>query len=423
MTDLKTLEQRSAILRAELSSLAQADEPDNELIKSALSEQETVSLQLAALIAADGHIEPDPDGDGEEKELDKLIARASMHNYMERAAVGREVTGAEKELNQAIKCEKEGGFPLMMLAPREGERIERADAKTSITGDTTVTPSSWIERLFAGSVLSHLMIKPTMVMPGVRNYPLVTSSIAAKSLGKSEAQDAQEYAISTTELAPVRCAANVIYSEEDQYKIPGLSQHIMTEISGALVDAMSKEIVNGADDSSSATLIEGILESSTPLKFDGTSDGNLTTATPANDVLKNLLKLVDGIYAKMPSDLRVLVSTVLYSYWGSLLSTGTSPRQFFTEILSDQKSIMAEGTDHISEIGTSGGAVGDSYAIISKKRGIAGASACPVWAEGTVIRDSFSASTAAETRIVLSSYWNFKVIRDANFLVRRFARS
>ena len=62
------------------------------------------------------------------------------------------------------------------------------------------------------------------------------------------------------------------------------------------MNTMHGELINGADDSSNATLIEGLLESQTAKKIDGTADAALTSASSGNTVIQGFESLVDGIY-------------------------------------------------------------------------------------------------------------------------------
>ena len=82
---------------------------------------------------------------------------------------------------------------------------------------------------------------------------------------------------------------------------------------------------------------------------------------------------VDGIYAVNTSDLRALFSPEARAFIGSLTDASTNaPRHYMSDLLQLVKRVPIMGTDHISEIASSGDGAGDSYFIVSKGRGLAG---------------------------------------------------
>ena len=101
-----------------------------------------------------------------------------------------------------------------------------------------------------------------------------------------------------------------------------------------------------------------------------------------------------------------------------------APRGYVLDVFDERlKGIPVMATDHISELGTSGNVAGDSYAIVSKARGLAGSYAFPVWSAADLVTDVWSDAQKGIVRLTLTAYYNFKVIRDANFAIRRLARS
>lgn len=418
-----------------LLELAGVDEPtedqnkEREEIRSKLVELEDRRLSAIEgeqVDQSDTEMELDAEG----RERARLEERASFANYLMAGYEERAVDGAEKELNDAMGI-KHGSFPLSMLAPKDDRRdgfdrngIEtRADAVTSLSIDTAQRPRSFLDRLFKGSAVQHLGISPTSVPAGVDAYPVTTGGVTAQTVTKGTKKEAEEFTATVETLKPLRCSASVIYSKEDAHRIPQLEDAIRRDMRNAFVDAMSNEVINGVDGASNATVITGLVETGTPLKIDGTADGNLSAASTGTQIVSGFLSLVDGIHAQTPGDLRALVAPELMAYMGSLTDGSTNaPDQYITDILS-RKGVSVMATDHISEIGTSGDAAGDSYAVISRGRGLAGAVQMPVWAGASLIVDPYSRTQQGEILLTLVSFWNFAVVRDSNFALRRIARS
>ena len=366
--------------------------------------------------------------DGEAREIYQLEGKVSLSNYI-RASMG-EVTldGAESEFKAAMHT-ADGQIPLAAITPRDdgldSDTQIYADAVTATTATTLTRPKGWLDRLFAGEAASHLGIRPVSVQPGEEVYPLTTGGPVGGAIAKGTKRDSEAVTIdASNKLSPVRCTAAVKFHRQDVLRVPGFEQAIRRDLQAALMDTMHKEIINGADDANNATLIEGLLESQTALKIDGTTDAALAAATAGNDVIEGIESLCDGIYSRQTSDLRILFAPEMRSYLGSLTDTSTNaPRGYVLDVLRTVKNIPIMATDHISEIGTTGDAAGDSYAVLSKARGLAGSYAFPVWANADLITDVWTGAQSGTVTLTLVGYYNFKVIRDANFAVRRLARS
>ena len=359
--------------------------------------------------------------DAEEKELYRLEGEVSLSNYV-RSAMG-EITldGPEAEFKAAMKS-ADGQIPLAAITPHDElvNEDQYADAVTATTGTTLTRPKGWLDRLFAGEAASHLGIRPMAVQPGEEVYPLTTGGPVGGATAKGTKKDAEAVTIDVSnKLSPERCTASVHFHKQDVLRVPGFEQAIRRDLQMALMNTMHSEIVNG-----SAGLIEGLTGSQTPLKIDGAADGALSSATTGNDVIEGIEGLCDGIYARQTSDLKVLFAPEMRSYLGSLTDASTNaPRAYVLDILRAVKDVSVMATDHISELGTSGNAAGDSYMIASKARGLAGSYAFPVWTSADLITDVWTGAQSGLVKLTLVGYYNFKVIRDANFAIRRLARS
>ena len=366
--------------------------------------------------------------DGEDREIYQLEGKASLSNYI-RSAMG-EITldGAEAEFKAAMKA-GDGQIPLAAITPRDDGLVpdaqNYADAVTATTATTLTRPKGWLDRLFAGEAAGHLGIRPMSVQPGEEVYPLTSGGPVGGAIAKGTRRDTEAVTIdASNKLSPVRCTAAMKFHRQDVLRVPGFEQAIRRDLSAALMNTMHGEIINGADDASNASLIEGLLESQTAKKIDGTTDAALTAATTGNDVIEGIESLCDGIYARQTSDLRILFAPEMRSYLGSLTDASTNaPRGYVLDVLRTVKDIPVMATDHISELGTSGNAAGDSYAVLSKARGLAGSYAFPVWANADLITDVWTGAQSGIVTLTMVGYYNFKVIRDANFAIRRLARS
>ena len=212
----------------------------------------------------------------------------------------------------------DGQIPLAAILPRDDSPIatdeKYADAVTATTGTTLTRPKGWLDRLFAGEAASHLGIRPMSVQPGEELYPLTSAGPVGGATAKGTKRDAEAVTIDVSnKLSPVRCAASVHFHKQDVLRVPGFEQAIRRDLTAAIMNTMHGEIING----DTGSLIEGLLESQTPLKIDGAANAALTTATTGNDVIEGIEGLCDGIYARQTSDLKVLLAPEMRAYLGS----------------------------------------------------------------------------------------------------------
>ena len=276
--------------------------------------------------------------DGEEKELYALESKVEMANYIRQAMGQITLDGAEAEFNEAMKT-ADGQIPLAAILPRDDSPIvtdeKYADAVSATTGTTLTRPKGWLDRLFAGEAASHLGIRPMSVQPGEEVYPLTSAGPVGGAVAKGTKRLAEAVTIDTTnKLSPVRCAASVHFHKQDVLRVPGYEQAIRRDLTAALLSTMNGEVING----DTGSLIEGLLESQTAKKIDGTADAALDAATSGNDVIEGFEGLCDGIYARATSDLRVLLAPEIRSYLGSLTDGSTNaPRGYVLDVLRHSK--------------------------------------------------------------------------------------
>ena len=416
---------------AELTKKDDLTEGETTEMKSLTDGYDALETKYRASIVAEQAEEEEhkaeTEPDGEQKELYEIEKQACLLDFIKDQTGDQKLDGASKEFAEAFKAQDKE-IPFAVFAPKEDELEERqfADAVTATDGTTLTRPRSFLERIFAGEAASHLGIRPQAVPVGQEVYPVITAGASGGALPKGTERDSEAVTADLAKkLSPVRCAAQVKFHRQDAFRIPGWEEAIKRDLRESVMNTMHKEIINGADDSSNSSLIEGLLESQTPtlLKDNGT-DAVQGTATTGAQVIAGFEGLVDGIYARSTSELRALMAPEARSYLGQIADASTNaPRNYILDQLRHVKEIPIMATDHISELGTTGDAAGDSYVIVSKQRGLMGSFALPVWENARILVDYWSESEFGLIKMVLEAYYNFLVIRDDNFAIRRIARS
>ena len=406
--------------------LAEIDEPTDEHRAEAKALMgKSKSLEERYQLALVGEAEEDKaaaaSGDvnitAEDRELMGMETRASLGRYFDSVIEERALDGVELELNQALKIDKPGRFPLRLLAPPPGQEIEhRADAETSLAFSNAVRPTSWTQRLFRASVMGDLGIMPTMMEPGASSHVITTAGGAGATVAKGATSDAVAYTATPETLTPERHSLAYLVHSVDMYRIPDMNENLRADLASAIVDSMGNEVLNGSPD---AKTITGILNDVTPLTISGSADAALSGATSAQDLVKGAMTLVDGRHAVDPSELRMLVSPECFAYFMSLVDSGGNNLRgpVLANLRTSMFGLQSKATDFISVTSDAD----EYYVVFSRLRGLASSSALPIWADGEIQTNPYSNENTGQTKIRISAFWNFKVLRASSFPVRRVA--
>lgn len=364
-----------------------------------------------------GHDAPD----AEARELYKLYGRSSVGRYVQYAAEGRSLTdGPERELNDGLEILGDSRMPLAMLLDTEDRRgrlqdrtEDRADMVTDITANTMQRPDRWLPRVFEGTASQFLGITRRSVS-GLAAFPVIGSGASAETVGKGTVKDAETFGLSVETLDPQRISARYVFSREDAARLGMMFEDSMrSDLRMALANAMDDEIING-----SGTLIDGLLDE-TPLTISGAADGPITGATTGMQVANGLAGLIDGRYAMTMSDIRASFNPGFYGYMRTLPIAFTNTDGYLSTWFEMEKTaVMAAG--HIGEVT---GQAGESYLIASLAKGLSGAAVSAVWDSVELIRDPYTEAAKGQVAVTLCGLHNFKVLRSANFAIRRVAKS
>lgn len=359
----------------------------------------------AAVTAED---EPKPteteqrDEDAEAREVRELRAKIGLGDYAVAAIEKRAVEGAAAEYNAALKIGAHR-FPLQLLAPEE----ERATTNT----DTRVTPSRWLDRLFAEAAARRLGITFESVDPGVASYPVTTAGASGAQRGRSEAAADAAWTIGTTELKPTRNAVRAVFSTEDALRNPGLQNALERDLRMALMDAVDKTVFLGDD---------GANENSADIT--GLTGAAITeqTITQTNKVkgpetLTAFTGLVDGIHAMSLGDLRVVAAVGAWRLWESTVINSAADNMTLAAFLRGAGLSWSARGD--IETAT---ANGDFGAFVGRGRGIEGAGLAAVWRDGMLITDPYTGAAKGEIALTMNYQWAFGLPRAANFARVKF---
>ena len=411
MTDAQRVQLAAAEARKELRALALNDDASAEAIAEATKKVDSLEARAAILPAAEA-AENGPDKvtteDAEGREFRRLQGRVEVRRYIGAAMDGKGVDGAEAEYNGALKMGA-GSFPLRLLAP---ERETRATTNV----DAGATQGTWLDRLFADTAAAHLGISFRSVGPGVAAYPVTTAGASAAQRGRAEAAADANWTVGVTEVKPSRNAVRAVFTSEDAARLRGLEDSLRRDLRAALTEGIDKTIFLGDSGANeNAGDITGLQTHASVNEV----EINQTNKVTAGNTLALFVGLIDGTYAAMLNDLRIVAAVGAAKLWeGTILAVDAETASVFKTL-----------AGFLREAGLSwkvrGGietatAAGDFGGFIGLGRGIAGAAVAPIWDNAKLIRDPYTGAAKGEVSLTLQTLWGFALPRAANFRRLKF---
>ena len=408
MTPIQVLEIRAGEIRKRLSDIGSRAELDDEvrseleILKVEYSDND--AKRAAITIAGDAPATPVETTSAEGRELVELRSQVDFGKYVAAAMAGNGVIdGPEREYNQHLGI-ADNYFPMELLAGKYEERAKR-------DGDAEASQGTWLDRVFNDTAAQRVGISFRPVAPGVSAFPVTTAGGSPVQRGRTEAVSESTYTVAVTDMKPARRSVHGIYSIEDDMRLPGLSDAIERDMRMAMVESVDRAIFNGDTGANENTA------DITGMKTAGIGESTLTQTNKvkADETLKLFLALVDGNYAGMLGDLRVVTSVGANVLWYGSIHNSTADNQTIAQFL------MASGLSWMARGGIdTNTANGDFGAYVGRGRGIEGAGIAAVWEQGQLIRDPYSGASKGEVQLTLNYLWALAFARTANFARLKF---
>ena len=373
---LRTTETRSAEQDTRLTAL------DGELT-AAESEFQTAS---DALLTEQTTTTAPGGEDTEARERRELCVRANVGDVYGALLEKRQTDGATAEAQAAHGCAP-NQIPLAMLAAPTEVR-----AVTPTPGASQTEQAETIQPVFATGSGSFLGIdRPTVAM-GQAVYPVFKTrpSVGGPHTGSTDAPDTTG-AFDADLLPPKRISAAFIYRRTDSMQFSGMDSALRMALNSGLQEKLDYEAIAGAD---------GLLNGS------NLGNHNVTAATTFALYLSQFLfSRVDGRYAGMKSDIRVLMGSATYGHAGGVYQSSA-----YKSALSalEQESGGVRVSAHVPAVASN-----RQNAVV--RLGMRRDMVQPVWGAVTIIVDEVTLSGKGEIEVTAVLGMNTKILRAAGF--------
>ena len=393
MTNLQRLELRASEIRSRLNELSGIE--TGELTSEHRSEIDTLSVEYAdverqkraAILAGDvpETPEPEPKG-GEKREIADLLERAEIASYLRAAASGNPVSGAERELRQAVLGDDadEMLMPMDMLLPLSGELETRADAVTNVDSAIQHSQQNIIGRIFAETAGAYLGVQRPSVGVGETHYYALNGGASADVRSDGVSKDAEIATFTSKAVEPVRLTARYLWGIETTARIRGFEEALRADIRDVMGDKLDALALNGqAAVNNVSPVIEGIIAQLA-------NPENPTIAATWDDYLSLYPARVDGKTSMDGLNVRLLVNPDTYRHAHGL-QIATSGELLGRELPTGRFRASANMPATAATIAT----------LLSYTASARVGFVQPVWRGITLIRDVYS--KASEGQIALTA--------------------
>ena len=388
------IQKRQSTLRGEFNGLRAVEtrsaEQDGRLtaLDGELTASETEFQTAADALMTEQTTAAAPTGeDAEARERRELCVRANVGDVYGAILEKRQTDGATAEAQAAHGCAP-NQIPLAMLAAPAEVR-----AVTPTPGASQTEQAETVQPVFATGAGAFLGIDRPSVPPGQSVFPVLTSrpTVGGPTALSTDAPDTTG-AFDADLLPPKRIQAGFIYRRSDAMQFPGMDSALRMALNGGLQEKLDLDAIAGDD---------GLLT--------GTNlpNNNVSAITTFAHYLSLFLYgRVDGRYAEMKSDIRVLMGAGTYAHAGGVYQSSAYKSAL---ALLEQDSGGVRVSAHVPAVSNSN----KQNAVV--RLGSRRDAVQPIWGAVTIIVDEVTKSGAGEIEVTAVIQMNTKILRADGF--------
>ena len=387
------VQKRQSTLRGEFNTLRAVETRSAEqntrltALDGELTDSETEFRTAAdALLTEQATVMAPGAEDSEARERRELCVRGNVGDVYGAILEKRQTDGATAEAQAAHGCAP-NQIPLAMLAAPTEVR-----AVTPTPGASQTEQAETVQPVFATGAGAFLGIdRPTVAM-GQAVYPVFKSrpSVGGPHTGSTDAPDTTG-AFDADLLPPKRISAAFIYRRTDAMQFSNMDSALRMALNSGLQEKLDLDAIAGAD---------GLLTGS------NLGNHNVTAVTTFALYLSQFLfSRVDGRYASMKSDIRVLMGSPTYGHAGTVYQSSA-----YKSALSalEQESGGVRVSSHVPAVASH-----RQNAVV--RLGMRRDMVQPLWSAATIIVDETSLSGKGEIEVTAVLGMNTKILRAAGF--------
>ncbi len=404
MTPLQTAEVRAGEIRirlSEIGGMAELTEETRAELDTLRTEYTDTERRMAALKISEPDRTPIESRTSEGTEYRSMLERANVGNVYDALLNHRAVSGAEAALQQHLGLAG-NQIPLDLL--RSGGRGGDGDgggletrAVTPGAANVGQTEMPVVPYVFPQSAAAFLGVDMPTVGVGEAVYPVLTATLSVEALAENAAGTETTGAFSSDVLVPSRLQASFFYSREDRARMSMLDSALRQNLSDGLADGLDDAILTGTNGLFTATNLP---------------DNDVAAADTFDTYLSNLVwKQVEGRYAAMASDLRIVCGSGTFADLGSTYRNNSVDRSALDRLMELTGGVMVSA--HVPAVDSNN----RQDAVIM--RGMSMTAVAPMWEGVTIIPDEVTKAANGQIVITAVMLYAVKILRTAAGLVKQ----
>ena len=317
--------------------------------------------------------------DAEERELQRLIERASVGDVFASVVERRATNGETAELQS--HCGLQGNeMPLSMLRGVEKRAV------TTTAANTQINERPVIEPVFALGDTNFMNVAQETVEPGAAVWPVLSVRPSVKGpFSDSTSASETDGTFGADLLSPQRLSASYRYRQSDAVRFRGMSEGLRQALNQGLSEAIDAQTV--------AQIV---------------TDVSRTTRTTTSDFAhykSRLTSSVDGRYAGMESDVKMLIGAPTLIHGETLYKSGESAESAI--------GLLRRTSGGVKVSAFVPGVASNRQDILVRKGARMDAVAA-LW-DRVIIDDNVTKAQTGEVVLTAVLYAAFKVVRVAGF--------
>ena len=383
-----------------------------EAAKSAVQSAQT-AYQTAALAEPDERRETTT---SEGREVLELRNRSSIAGFVTMSA-NQKIEGPEAEFRAAVLGDgaMANHLPLeMLLTPGEFRRFHQGPEERAVTtvaggARTEGNQESIAGRVFQRSVPGYLGIPMPSVAVGSVGYPRLTGGTTFSVQSPSGEQLAVAGTFAGNELGPIRGTGSYEFRVEDVSRLIGIEETMRMDLRNGIDNLLNDQSVNG---NGTAPNVSGIVHA-----VGATPSTNPTNADDFAEISGRILGEVDGLGAYGPMDLRLVMRSDIFQHMTSVFATNDDSVSAYDHLAARVGGIMVNNVIPAKSNNDIG------HVLVGKTGFPERAAVLPVWRALEYTVDPFTLAQKGEVRITATALFNFSVLDDDAFAVKKIRTS
>ena len=342
------------------------------------------SSELPAAIRAEAAA---GDDDAEARELDSLAGRADMGQIFAAAIERRPNTDGETAELQQHAGLSANQVPISMLRGRD---IQAAVTPAPANVGRNMQPI--IPGVFPQSAAGFLGVDMPTVGVGESVFPVLKTNADVKVPAEGAAAAETTGAFDAEVLSPARLQASFFYSREDAAKFAGMGEALRMNLADALADGLDKQVIAGTS---------GLLSSNNL-----TANNAAAVTDFAGYRSRFVYDRIDGTFAAMASDVRVVMGSATYGHAASQYRGDHADFNALDALMRVTAGVRVSA--HVPNV-----AANKQNAVV--RRGVRRDMVAPIWEGVTLIPDEITKAATGEIVITAVMLYAVKILRAAGF--------